>query len=1139
MRLKSIRLAGFKSFVEPTKIPFPCQLTGVVGPNGCGKSNVIDAVRWVLGESSARNLRGDAMTDVIFNGSTRRAQVSKASVELTFDNQSGRLGGEFGSYNEVAVRREVTRDGQNLYFLNSSRCRKKDITDLFLGTGLGPRSYAIIEQGMISRLIESKPQELRVFIDEAAGVSKYKERRRETENRIRHTQENLQRLTDIESELTAQVNKLRIQAQAALRFRQLRERQRDLKRQQSLFQLQQLDQSLDVKNSDQNEQSRQLELINAKLTELEDKQFLVVEQQNELSEQLDRFRQDEASRAGELARYEQRLIYQQQTLSARKERQDHYQQQLILLDKKIQERQKERPALEAQFDHAQMDISIADQQLETLSDSLIQLDDKRQVHSEHLQKQTKQVQQSQQQLAAMNEQVRSALQLNEQSQRRLSELKIQLDNQVELPDLTELEYTFNKICNQLSEHLQFCHEAESEQEQRLCQLKQIQQSEQQLQKRQFEVTTKRQSLIQLIDSISVQQYPANQPLRDQLVITPGWELAVEKVLGPWLFAETDPLLCIDADFALWGDDTHLVVTEKDNKKAFLAEKVSGVPAFLFSGIFCAENREEALVFRPQLALDESVITMQGDWFGSSWQDCLQKEDSQSVLAIQRQLGVLNDQLPMIDSEVDLIKQQITQSELSYQQADRELRQSRDLLQVYRDKQAKAEQQLALARQQQEHQQELIRDLTTQLHSAQQEVLHTDERQQLLTEQQEQLQWQLEVQQDALLEAEQKQQNSQQCYQQQYLQIQQIERKQHQDQLRYQQLEGELQQFDNWFRERQQQTNELHSQLDALREEMIDEDELEQLQAKTDQLRYQQLERQQQREQLEEKRNQLNQQNTQLSLDVKAQLFEKDQHQQSQQQQQLAVQELLTRRRVLLEQLAESGIELAPESFDSIDPDTNYEDELGKIERQLKRLGAVNLAAEQEYQEQRERLEELSTQMVDLQDALEMLQQAIAKIDRQTRSKFRETFDKVNTDLQYLFPQVFGGGTAWLELTEDDLLSTGVTIMARPPGKKNSTISLLSGGEKALTALSLVFAIFRLNPAPFCMLDEVDAPLDEVNVGRFADLIARMSETVQFIFISHNRVTMEKADQLAGVTMQEPGVSRLVAVDIAQAVALAE
>lgn len=1137
MRLKSIRLAGFKSFVEPTKIPFPRQLTGVVGPNGCGKSNVIDAVRWVLGESSARNLRGDAMTDVIFNGSTRRARASKASVELTFDNQSGRLGGEYGSYNEVAVRREVSRDGQNLYFLNASRCRKKDITDLFLGTGLGPRSYAIIEQGMISRLIESKPQELRVFIDEAAGVSKYKERRRETENRIRHTQENLQRLTDIENELTAQVNKLRIQAQAAMRFRQLREHQRDLKRQQSLFQLQQLDQLLDVKKTDQNGQSRQLELVNAKLTELDDQQFLVVEQQNELSEQLDHCRQDEASIASELARFEQRLIYQQQTRSDRKERQNHYQEQLTSIDGVIQKRQKERPELDMQLDRLQMEISIADQQLETLADSLMQLDEKRLLHSEDLQRQTKQVQQSQQQLAAINEQVRSASHLNEQSQKRLSELKEQLDTQEELPDLADLEYALKILCAKLAEHQQLCCETESNLELQHTQLKEIQQREQRLQKRQFEVTTQRQSLAQLIDSISVQQYPANQPLRDQLVITPGWELAVEKVLGPWLFAETDPLLRSDADLALWGDVQQSVASA--NEEEFLAANVSGAPAFLFSGIFCVESRDEALAFRPHLEPGQSVITMQGDWFGSSWQDCLKKDDSQSVLAIQRQLDILDVELPVIDSELDLAKRQLVDKELSYQQADAALKQLRDLLQVDRAEQAKAEQQLALARQQQEHQQQLICDLTTQLNRAEQDVLRTDERQQLLIDQQEQLQWQLEEQQEALLVAEQHFQNSQQSYQQQHLQIQQVERQQHQNQLQEQQLSNELQQLDSWLNERQQQVQVLHSQLESLQEKMIEKDELEQLQERTDQLRHQQLGRQQQREQLEAQRHQLHQQHTKLSLDIKSQSFEKEQHQQSMQQHQLAMQELLTRRRVLLEQLAESGIELTPESFDTIDPDTNYEDELEKIERQLKRLGAVNLAAEQEYQEQRERLEELSAQMLDLQEALEMLNQAIAKIDRQTRSKFRETFDKVNTDLQYLFPQVFGGGTAWLELTEDDLLSTGVTIMARPPGKKNSTISLLSGGEKALTALSLVFAIFRLNPAPFCMLDEVDAPLDEVNVGRFADLIARMSETVQFIFISHNRVTMEKADQLAGVTMQEPGVSRLVAVDIAQAVALAE
>jgi len=231
MRLKSISLAGFKSFVDPTRVTLPSNMCAVVGPNGCGKSNIIDAVRWVMGESSAKTLRGESMTDVIFNGTTHRQPVGQASIELLFDNSTGKVGGEYAAYNEISVRRVVSREGASDYFLNGNKCRRRDITDLFLGTGLGPRSYAIIEQGMISRLIESRPEDLRVYIEEAAGISKYKERRRETENRMQRTLDNLDRLTDLREELERNLSHLKRQAQAAERFGEYKEQERELKAQ--------------------------------------------------------------------------------------------------------------------------------------------------------------------------------------------------------------------------------------------------------------------------------------------------------------------------------------------------------------------------------------------------------------------------------------------------------------------------------------------------------------------------------------------------------------------------------------------------------------------------------------------------------------------------------------------------------------------------------------------------------------------------------------------------------------------------------------------------------------------------------------------------------------------------------------------
>ncbi|CAG9297480.1 chromosome segregation protein SMC [Celerinatantimonas diazotrophica] len=1135
MRLKSIRLAGFKSFVEPTKIPFPQQLTGVVGPNGCGKSNVIDAVRWVLGESSARNLRGDAMTDVIFNGSTRRAPASKASVELSFDNQSGRLGGEYGAYTEVAVRREVTRDGQNLYFLNGTRCRKKDITDLFLGTGLGPRSYAIIEQGMISRLIESKPQELRVFIDEAAGVSKYKERRRETENRISHTQENLQRLADIEAELAQQVDKLRIQAQAALRYRQLRDKQRDYRRRQSLCQLQQLDRSLDEKSHSQQEQTHQLELLNAKLTELDDHELLLNEQSYELEQQSDQLRAKQSERGAQLARLEEQLIHHQQGHQARQAQKDEYLSQIQVLSEKLVTERNKLPVQQAKMTQLETELEVAQQQLEQLSEYLQSADESYQSASEQFQQVQRQTQQSAQQMTQRQEQLRGSQRLLEQTRARLAELDEQLcQEQDEAPDLTVLEARQLSLEEDFEQGQAQVKLLERQLNDALETQEQCVQRVHKLEQQQFENQTRQKSLEQLVDSMAEHHYSAVRALREQLTIEPGWERAVEKVLGPWLYAETDPARCNDALLAIWSTSDSATVDANT-----LLSKVQGAPAVLLDKIQCATNQSAALNLRATLKLGESVITADGDWFGANWQNLLKDKPEQSVLIQQRQLTELAEESIKLADCLEDAQQHVQTARQAVEQRQRQLASQTESLRQTQMQLHQTEQQLLLAQQQLKHQQSVRENLAAQKSKATQACDEALSQCEMQSEQLEQLVELNEENQQRLLEAEERLQQTRGEKEQLSAKSQQLERQVYQLQLELQKCLSEHQQLSGWLHEREQQLAQWQQQLKKLEEAAKQQLDTSTLTAQAEQLRQQQLEAQKEHEQLEYQRATLREQISAMAVARKTQEQQKSQLQEAYQNQQLAHQELLTRRRILLEQLAEDGVELNPQTLEQVDMSVDYASELEKIDRQIKRLGGVNLAAEQEYDEQQKRLTELTAQINDLRQALEMLESAIAKIDRQTRSKFRETFDKVNTDLQHLFPQVFGGGTAWLELTEDDLLATGVTIMARPPGKRNSTISLLSGGEKALTALSLVFAIFRLNPAPFCMLDEVDAPLDEVNVGRFADLIARMSETVQFIFISHNRVTMEKADQLAGVTMHEPGVSRLVAVDIAQAVALAQ
>lgn len=1140
MRLQSIRLAGFKSFVEPTKIPFPLQLTGVVGPNGCGKSNVIDAVRWVLGESSARNLRGEAMTDVIFNGSTQRAPASKASVELNFDNSSGRLAGEYGKYNEVAVRREVTRDGQNIYFLNGTRCRKKDITDLFLGTGLGPRSYAIIEQGMISRLIESKPQELRVFLDEAAGVSKYKERRRETENRIRHSQENLQRLTDIEAELTAQVEKLRGQSESARRFRRLRDHQRELKQQQTLAQLMKLDQHLATQHQQEHQQSQQLAILEARVDDIDTQELLLKEQQADISETIDHLRAEQTQLVAKLARLEEQVTHRQQDEQQREQQQVQFHEQIETLTTQLDEYQRQWAQSGEQLALVTEERDIQQQQIEMLQEQLEQANVKRQQDSEYLQQAQYDHQQAAQQLTKYQEQLHGADELYRQAQQRYQSLMTQLDQETPTIDLASMEQQV-AICEaQLEmahthdEHLQAQFNELTEQ------LTQAQLHQQKANQQQFANQTQRQALTQLLASLSAENYQAESPLRKKLVITAGWESAVEKVLQRWLFAETDPQAMTAADLAVYPPrDAHHASAVNHEMAPALAQQVQGAPENLLAGIYCAEDREHAHALLQQLPADASVITPQGHWYSQTWHDCYQAIEGPSLLESQQQLHQLESQSQSLDEHVEQGHQQVKL--LEHQLADIKAQRQQTNAQRQQAQQAfqQASQQMALSEQQLSHHKAQQTQLNKQIEFENQQMTQALEHQQQIATQLENMQETFESTQRVLLAAQELAQKSAQNHQQLSSQLQQIERKAHQYALQYQQYTNQQQQLATRISESQRQLTLIRQQLTQLTSHESNEQSIAQYQAQIEQLRQQQLTEQQVLEGKESQRAQWVEQQTQLGVERKTLQQQVKTQQQSYQQNQVSSAELQARRRVLLEQLSEAGVKLEAESYQQVDLAIDYQQEIDKVERQLKRLGAVNLAAEQEFEQQQARLNELSAQITDLRDALELLNRAIAKIDRQTRSKFKETFDKVNKDLQHLFPQVFGGGTAWLELTEEDLLATGVTIMARPPGKKNSTISLLSGGEKALTALSLVFAIFRLNPAPFCMLDEVDAPLDEVNVGRFADLIARMSETVQFIFISHNRVTMEKADQLAGVTMQEPGVSRLVAVDIAQAVALAQ
>ncbi|WP_432452224.1 MULTISPECIES: chromosome segregation protein SMC [unclassified Agarivorans] len=1141
MRLKQIRLAGFKSFVDRTTIPFPTDMTAIVGPNGCGKSNVIDAVRWVLGESNARHLRGGAMTDVIFNGSTKRAAVSKAMVELIFDNSQGRIGGEFASYAEIAVRREVSRDGQNHYQLNGSKCRKRDITDLFLGTGLGPRSYAIIEQGMISRLIESKPQELRVFIEEAAGVSKYKERRRETELRIKHTDENILRLRDIESELAQQVNKLKTQAQAAKRYRQYRARHRELKALLCLQELRKLDNSIDggeQYHADAEQKQRAEEHL---LSQCENQSILLANQIAEQQQLQQNLQQQHFELRTQLAKLEQQQLHtkQQQSLSQQAQQQNIEQQQALEQNLALLETQRVQEQLNLQQLEAEMDL-----QQQLMLEMMPQLEAAEQRHRQLKAEQgsaSAQQQQVQQQLRQTESQLGHCQQMQQRHQQQISQLQHQLSTlvAVDVEQIALLQQQLQQGEAQQEQLQQQFTQVSNDLQQQRAELEQLKLQQQQLQLTYTAEQTRLQGVNKLLAQVDSK---AKRPLMDVLGVSEGWQRAADVVLAGWLQAEWCEQLDSDYPLALSAVAAPLKLPRAPQLQglASLAEHLENVElSYLCEPVLLVESLTQAFELREYLSPHQSLITPQGEWLGKYWQRLKVSHQQLSVLSWQQERQHLQQRLAEIKQQDERLEQQLKQQSQNIERLQQQQQHEQFALDTLITEQADCRSRFALLEQQQLFSQQQQQQLSQQVDELNVQ-LEQDQESQLLLEEQ------LELQQAELDEAQFKLTQLQQQNDTAADSVKQLGHHAQQQQTRLHELQLAIQKQQAQYANQQQQQHYQQQRLQELAEQLLTQPEVssEQLEILAEQI-----------EQLLEQSLVIEDQQSVAASAYQQSIAEQQQLQQSIKQAQLNLkqlveagterriqqQNLLARRSLLLEQLAEQGenlkhLELSlPEA--SLEDD--YATELAQLDQRLKRLGAVNLAAEEEYDQQNSRYQELSAQLLDLESAIEVLRAAIMKIDRQTRSKFSETFAKVDADLQLLFPKVFGGGKAWLELSSDDLLETGVTIMARPPGKKNASISLLSGGEKALTALALVFAIFRLNPAPFCMLDEVDAPLDEVNVGRFADLVHSMSDSVQFIFISHNKVTMEKASQLAGVTMQEPGVSRLVAVDIAEAIAMVE
>jgi chromosome segregation protein len=1162
MRLEKIKLSGFKSFVDTTTIPFASDLVGIVGPNGCGKSNVIDAVRWVLGESSAKHLRGDQMADVIFNGSTTRKPVGQAFVELFFDNSDGTITGEFAAYREISLKRQVNREGQSVYFLNGTRCRRKDITDLFLGTGLGPRSYAIIEQGTISRIVEAKPDELRVFLEEAAGISKYKERRRDTENRIRRTRENLERIADICEEIEKQCRHLKRQAGTAERYKELKTQERQLKAQLLALRWQAL-------NEHDERQHQKLQTLQLKIDEalamqreVEKNTTLQREKYNAQRETLNEVQATFYAVGSDIAKSEQALQQQQAKKEQFHAELERYKTMLSLSKQELADGKGKSAELDDLIAESEQALLEAKQQESLLAQSLIEAefslgewqkkwDDftyrvaepKRAIDVEKIKidQLEKQLFKSTQGLATVNEE-RARLQkilhdngsvaLQEQHDaleaQQQKEQALLVTNQQAASVTQQFIYTEGELLSELrSEYARLAGRLESI------------------------VVLLRSNLADADQNAS--QWLADMGLTnaatlvEKIDVVAGWEKPLEIVLGKRLQA-----ICVDDMTAIlnqadgWpSGGLTLFNSGLDNannqlSKTSLASLVTAdMPAMvLLKHVHVAESIAEARTLISTLAEHESVITRDGVWLHAD-SVCFKPDDNNdSVLLLEKEKNKLAQHLEALSKTISLKEQALTSARIELSETEKKIR---DLSQKNAEvvKQlSRLNMQLNEGRTKAQQAQHRLEQIDADSVQAKQEFEQAtaslsecklaleraiDQSAQLET-QRGTLQAQRDEKKSLLDDARRQVHAARELTHGLMLKLESIRSSQALAVQNTQMVKGRITLASEKVSEFTDQLQLIHDPLDEekklleenLKKRLLIEDQLAQVRSAAETT-------EQMIRELEAKRHQSEQQVLQARENASA---AKVDHQ-----------EVLVRKQTLVEQLQETGIALSDTLANIPDEasESAWQEQVSKLAEKIDRLGPINLTAIEEYETQSERKKYLDSQQNDLTEALKTLETAIEKIDKESRFLFKQTFDKVNAGFERRFPKLFGGGHAYLQQTGEDLLDAGVTVMARPPGKRNSSIHLLSGGEKALTAVALVFSIFDLNPSPFCMLDEVDAPLDEANVGRFGALVKEMSENVQMILITHNKATMEITNQLAGVTMKEPGVSRLVAVDIEEAV----
>ncbi|WP_374855374.1 chromosome segregation protein SMC [Acinetobacter indicus] len=1141
MRLSSLKLSGFKSFADSTTLHFKANRTAVVGPNGCGKSNVIDAIRWVMGESSARQLRGGSMQDVIFTGTAKRKPVGMASVELRFDNTYGKLGGAYNAYTELAVRRQVNRDGKSEYFLNGTKCRRRDITDIFLGTGLGPRSYAIIEQGMINRLVDAKPEEMRVFIEEAAGVSRYQARRRETMLHLDHTSQNLSRLEDIASELKGQLKTLKRQSETALQYKTLESQIRSIKIEILSFQCEQSSRLQQEYTVQMTELGEQFKLTRSELSTLEHDLGNTSELFQRLIQQStplqNEWQQAEKKLAELKMTLEQKQSLVQQnssTLAQLQEQKAQTKERLQLIDLQLETVLSQQEQYTEQLQQAEQSTQEQAQAVQQLKAQQQQV----QQQFEQIKAQVEKQQQQKLQMLAQSEQLLKNISRIEQQKDTLQQQSSSLQSQAQQDEVEQLSQDKAQLSQQLAELEQQIQAQQQQLQQAHSLLNQHKNSSTELKSEIQVLQAEQKNLNQLLIKNSPKQQLQHTALMQVLTLNDAAKphaALIEKFLAKWLNAQM-----------LEADDNFQDSLARQLKPAAqhapiqlanlscLVDWIESPSSSLWQQVALADDLAQALQLQPKLQAGQSILTLDGYQVGPDWViGLLFDEASQSAqgalshrIRLEEIDGLLSQkqaELQQAEQDFNISQQQCQQLQQQLHEQQAQLKQQQQALQALDLQIAKiqsAAQAFAVQKQQLQHQ---LQQLEEQLEedAMQKDDLEIDLHALSLKLEQalpnyKTLQFQLE---ELTAQLEQ----AQQLYQQQQQELELLRRQSVQA---TQQLE--LLEKDGGFLKTQHQ--QIAAQMEQAKK-FVDPVQLE-LPALASQF----AEQQQQTEKLQQTWNEWQLELNQIQS--KQQQLTEQRHQQQQQDEKLRSQ--LEEKR-LAWQAAKSDLQHYSEQLKALNSElipglnidvTAHQQQLEKAQAQFDKLGAVNLAASEEYEEVSARYAELSHQIEDLEKTVAQLQAAMKSIDQETRKLFMTTFDQINTELQALFPKVFNGGEASLSL-EDDWQS-GVKLMARPPGKRNSSLALLSGGEKALTALALVFAIFRLNPAPFCVLDEVDAPLDDANVGRFCNLVKELSEQVQFIYITHNKLAMTMATDLLGVTMPEPGTSKLVSVNLEDA-----